>query len=129
VGLESKAEQGDRDFLKFLPRCGNLIYGCFNTLGNPLGLGIVDFASHSYHTRLLWRFINNKPRVNGNAMTTHARARLENVDAWMMVCELNEFPDINVEAVADQRKLVCKSNVNVTKCILSEFGHFCRPCI
>lgn len=51
------------------------------------------------------------------------RAWLQDVDARVLVGQLDELPDVDAQLVADQRQLVRESDVDVAERVLGELGH------
>jgi hypothetical protein len=70
---------------------------------------------------VLWQ---NKPGIHGNAVAAYPAAGLQNVDPGMPVGKADQFPDINIQLVANQGKFIGKGDIHVAERILCEFAHF-----
>ena len=75
---------------------------------------------------MLGRGGDDEPRVDGDAVAADAGTRLEDVDARVMVGEVDEFPDIDVEVVGDHRQFVGERDVDVAVSVLGELGQLGR---
>ncbi|QGG47285.1 Putative nucleotide sugar dehydrogenase [Heliorestis convoluta] len=90
-------------------------------------LPIIHIPSRPNQPRLLRRRIHNKPRIHCNTMTTHPRSRLQNTHPRMAIGQINQFPHIHIQTLANQRKLIGKSNIHITKRILRQLRQLRRP--
>src|SRR5690606_6110529 len=93
-------------------------------LSTPESLVIIDFSSLTNDLRLHRKLGGNKVRIHRNTVATHTTAGLQNSDTWMLVGKADKLPSVNPRLVTNQRKLVGKSNLNVTASVLSQFAHF-----
>ena len=59
-------------------------------------------------------------------MAAYAGAGPQDVDAWMPIGEIDDFPDIDVVMFANDGKFVCKCNIGVSECVFRELDHFSR---
>ncbi|MOA39331.1 hypothetical protein D3C78_1610990 [compost metagenome] len=67
---------------------------------------------------------DNKPGINSNAVSTYPRTRLQDIDPWVAVGQADQFPDVDVQLVADDRQLVGEGDVHVTEAVLRQLAHF-----
>ena len=88
--------------------------GVFDFFGAPECFVIIDFACFRDKLRLVGKFGCQEIRIYGDAMSSHARAWLQNVDARMFVGEFDQVPNVDTCLVADQRQFVGKSYLDVT---------------
>ena len=84
---------------------------------------VVHLASGANQTRLLRVLRHDKPRVDGNTVSTNARAWLEDIDARVAVREANQLPDVNPLIGADKRQLVGKGDVHIAEAVFRQFAH------
>lgn len=93
-------------------------------LGTPECLVVVDFARLGYQLALNGEVGSDEVWVDGDAVSAHSAARLQDVDARMLVCEGDEFPHVDARLVADERQLVGEGNLHVARGVFGEFAHF-----
>lgn len=94
--------------------------------GTPECLVVVDFARLGYQLALNGEVGSDEVWVDGYAVSAHSAARLQDVDARMLVCEGNEFPHVDARLVADERQLVGEGNLHVARGVFCKFAHLCR---
>ncbi|MNR35721.1 hypothetical protein D3C85_1535870 [compost metagenome] len=73
----------------------------FDLFDNPFRFTVIHLTGSPYQARLLRGFAHNEPRVNGNAMAAHTRARLKNIDSRVTVCKSDQFPNTDIKFVAN----------------------------
>lgn len=95
-------------------------------LGTPECLVVVDFARLGYQLALNGEVGCDEVWVDGDAVSAHSAARLQDVDARMLVCEGYELPHVDARLVADERQLVGEGNLHVARGVFGEFAHLCR---
>jgi hypothetical protein len=83
-------------------------------------LGIVDLAGSPDEAGMLRDCVNDEPRIDGDAVTAHAGTRAEYVHARVVVRELDEFPDVDSQVVANHGQLVGEGNVDVAERVLDQ---------
>ena len=88
--------------------------GVFDFFGAPECFVIIDFACFRDKLRLVGKFGCQEIRIYGDAMSSHARTWLQNVDMQELVGEFDQFPNVDTCLVADQRQFVGKSYLDVT---------------
>ena len=91
---------------------------------HPFGLVVVDFPCGTDQAGLLGRAGDHEPGIDRDAVTADAGAGLQNADPGVTIGEADQFPDVDVVAIADDRELVGERDVDVTKGVLGELGHF-----
>ena len=99
----------------------------FHLIDNPERFVIVHFARGTDKPRLLRVLCHDKPRINSNAVTAHARARLKNINARVTIRQANQFPDVNSLIGTNQRQFVSKSDIHIAEAVFGELTHFRRP--
>ncbi|MHC3947932.1 hypothetical protein ACI0FT_02673 [Alcaligenes nematophilus] len=57
-------------------------------------------------------------------MTTNPSTWLQNINAWVTVSQADQFPHINIQAIANQGQLVGKCDIHVAEAVLCQFAHF-----
>ena len=116
VRLEGQAEGGDDRVTEPV--------GPVRDLGeDDLGLVVVDLAGRADEPGLLGHGADDEPRVDGDAVAADARSGLEDVDARVLVRQLDELEDVDAEPVGDHRQLVGEGDVDVAERVLGELGH------
>jgi DNA-binding CsgD family transcriptional regulator len=106
VGLERQAKAGDPRVAE-PPRRGHDLIG---------GMGrhmVVDRTRDADQPGQVWRCLDDEPRVHGYAVPADARARPQDVDPRVVIGHLPDLPDVQAQALADQRELVGKRDVHV----------------
>ncbi len=125
IGLERQAQAGHLDVGHGAARL--LRQGVddrrLDLLQHPLRFVIVDLACRADDASLVRVGIDDEPGVNGNAVPAHAGARLQDAHARMAVSQADEFPDVDIELVADDRQLVGKRYVDVAEAVLGQLAH------
>ena len=94
--------------------------------GTPECLVVVDFARLGYQLALNGEVGSDEVWVDGDAVSAHSAARLQDVDARMLVGESDELPHVDARLVADERQLVGEGNLHVARGVFCEFAHLCR---
>lgn len=84
-------------------------------LGTPECLVVVDFARLGYQLALDREVGSDEVWVDGDAVSAHSAARLQDVDARMLVSERDELPHVDARLVADERKLVGEGYLHVAR--------------
>lgn len=95
-------------------------------LGTPECLVVVDFARFCNQLALNGEVGCDEVWVDGDAVSAHTAARLQDVDARMLVGEGDELPHVDARLVADERQLVGEGNLHVARGVFGEFAHLCR---
>ncbi|AMS16814.1 hypothetical protein A3218_21815 [Pseudomonas chlororaphis] len=95
-----------------------------NFFNNPRWFGIIDLTGSFDQFRLPFGLTDDEPGVDGNTMPPHAGTWLQDIDSRMSVSQLDEFPHIYTELIADHRKLIGKRDIDITKAILGQLAHF-----
>jgi len=98
-------------------------------LKNIIGLAVIYFSGSTNKPCFFFRSIYDEPRVNRDAMPTHTRARIQDIHSRMAVGQLDEFPDIYSDLVANNRKFVRECDAHVTERIFRDLAHLGRACI
>ena len=86
-------------------------------------LAVIHFTRGANQTRLRRILRHDKPRIDGDTVSAHARAWLENVHARMAICQANQLPDVNPLVGADQRQFVRKGDIDVAEAVLRQLAH------
>ena len=107
VSLEGQAEDRNIGSVGFF-------HCLLDLVDNPSGLAVVDVASGVDELRVLRVSGNDEPRIDRDAVATDTRARLQDIHAWVVVGEVDELPYVDAELVADERKLVRKSDIDLS---------------
>src|SRR5690554_3951770 len=89
-----------------------------NLLCTPESLVIIDFPRLADDLGLHWEVRGNKIRVNRNAVATYPTTRLQDIYAGMFVGKTDQLPYINTRLVADDGKLIGKSDLHITASVL-----------
>ena len=97
----------------------------FHLIDNPERFVIVHFARGTDKPRLLGVLCHDKPRINSNAVTPHARARLKNINARVTIRQANQFPDVNPLIGTNQRQFISKSDIHIAEAVFGQLAHFC----
>ena len=84
-------------------------------LGTPECLVVVDFARFCNQLALDREVGSDEVWVDGDAVSAHSAARLQDVDARMLVSERDELPHVDARLVADERKLVGEGYLHVAR--------------
>src|SRR5699024_10080029 len=116
VGLESQAQE----------RNGLGLGGGDSFLDlslDPCGLAVVDVACGVDKLRVLRISGDDKPRIDSDAVTAHARTRLHDIRARVVVSQLNTLPHIDSQLVGDEGELVRESDVDIAESVLRQLGH------
>ena len=117
VGFERQAEAGDGwGSESFRPSA--------DALDDVVRLAIVDFTCNAYKAGLFGGGVDDEPGVDGDAVSADAGAGLQDVDAGVAVGEIDQFPDVDPEFVADQREFVGVGDVDVAVGVFGEFAEF-----
>ena len=91
--------------------------------------GLGDVYKRQDQVRVFAVCGHDEPRIHRDAVPTHAGARLEDVDAGVVVGQLDELPHVDPQLVRDQGELVGKRNVDVPEAVLGELGHLRRDVV
>lgn len=83
--------------------------------GTPECLVVVDFARFCNQLALNGEVGCDEVWVDGDAVSAHSAARLQDVDARMLVGERDELPHVDARLVADERKLVGEGYLHVAR--------------
>ena len=117
IGLEGEAEAGNlcagRGFDKF----GRARDGMVN-------LAVIHPARGADQRRLFGRAMNDEPGIDRDAMSAHARAGLQDVDARMAIGEADHLPHIQTHRIGDDRQFIGKGDVDVAIGVFDQLGHF-----
>ena len=97
--------------------------GIDDFLNHHLRHTVVDFTRHADQFGVRREFLDDKPRVHADAMTTHAGARRMNVHARVAVGHPNHFPDVDMELFANPRDLIGQGDVHVPVRVFQQFDH------
>lgn len=84
-------------------------------LGTPECLVVVDFARFCNQLALNGEVGCDEVWVDGDAVSAHSAARLQDVDARMLVCESDELPHVDARLVADEREFVGEGYLHVAR--------------
>ncbi|CAH0326733.1 hypothetical protein SRABI128_05530 [Microbacterium sp. Bi128] len=93
---------------------------------DPARLLVVDGPGSSDQARLGRCCSDDEPGIDGDAVTPDAGSRLQDVDARVVVCQPDQFPDVDAQLFADDRKLIRKRYVDVAVGVFHQLGHFRR---
>ncbi|EXU80119.1 hypothetical protein AX13_01480 [Comamonas aquatica DA1877] len=103
IRFEGQTKTGNLDIFRVLSIFLNKISNsCFDLTLNPMRFVVINFTGCSNQARLFRCFVHDEPRIYCNAMPANATPRLQNIDARMVISQLNQLPHINVEFFADQ---------------------------
>ncbi len=103
VGLKCQTKAGDFQLAGALAAlCQTIRYRGFDLVEYPVRFAVVHFTRGADQTSLCRILRHDKPRVDGDAVSTHARAWLENIDTRMAIRQANQLPDVNPLIGADQ---------------------------
>ena len=100
----------------------------FGGLNDLPCLVVVDFAAGPHHARQVGRGLDDEPGVDGYAMSTNPGPWAQHVYAGVSIGDVDHFPDIDIEPVANQRKFVGERNVGIAEGILRQLYQFGCPC-
>ena len=93
---------------------------------HPFRLVVVHFAGCPDKPCFLGRRVHNEPGVYGDAVSAHAAAWLQDVDARVAIGKADEFPNIDVQLIADHGQFICESDVHVAEAVFRQLAHFRR---
>ena len=88
---------------------------------------VVDLTSQFDHPALFRGRVHDEPRVDGDAMSADPGARLQDFHPRVVVGQFDQLPNVDIELLANQGKLVGKRDADVACSIFSEFGHLGGP--
>ena len=90
------------------------------------GLVVVGLHALVNHLGQLGIVTHEEPGVNADAVATHTRARLQDVDTRVHVADADDFIHIHVVVTADATQFVGKSDVDGTVGVFHHLGHLGR---
>ena len=123
VGLEGQPEEGDADGAHAVVAVV-LLHRFHDLPGDPFGFGIVDFTGGADEAGLFRGAVHDEPRIDGNAVTADAGAGLQDIHAGVVIGQTDEFPDVDLETVADDGQFVGKGDSGVAGGVFGELAHF-----
>ena len=124
VGFEGQTKAGNFQLAGALSAlCQTIRYRGFDLIEHPVRFAVVHFTRGANQARLRRILSHNKPRIDGDAVSTHARAWLENVYTRMAIRQANQLPDVNPLIGANQRQFVRKGDINVTEAVFRQLAH------
>lgn len=100
-----------------------LLHNLMDAVEDKLWLRVVSFHGLINNLCQTWIVTYKEPRVNGDAMTTYTRARLEDVYTWVHIADADYLIHIHIVMTADTSQLISKGNVYSTEGILNNLGH------
>src|SRR5699024_6655743 len=109
-----------------------LVNSFFNLVDDPFWLSIVYITCSVDEFGVFWIGGNDEPWVHSNAVATDAWSWLKDVDARVVVCKLNELPDVDAQVVGNKGEFVRECNVDVARSeehtseLQSRFDLVCR---
>ena len=95
----------------------------FDLVDDPVRFVVVYFACGANQACLFRVLRHDKPRIDRDAVPTHARPRLKDVHAGVTVGKANKFPDVNPLIGANQRQFIRKRDINVAEAVFGQFAH------
>jgi hypothetical protein len=87
------------------------------------GFPIIDLSRGMNKAGLFGGFADDEPRINSDAMPTDTWTRLQDLNAGMVIGQLDELPNIDIKFVADNGEFVGKSNVDISERVFSQLAH------
>src|SRR5690554_1496027 len=126
IGFECKTIAGDSDIPDNLVGIGyQMVRDCLlDLIDDPTWLLVIDFPRCSDQASLFRGLADDKPGVDGDAVSTYSGTGLKNIHARMVIGQVNKFPDINSELVAYHGQLVGIGNIDVAKAVFGKLAHF-----
>ncbi len=90
-------------------------------------LTVIDVPRGADQRALVWRAVDNEPRINGDTMTADAGAGMQDVYARVAVCKPDNLPHIKAHMVGNNRQFIGKGDVDVAECVFDQLCHFSGP--
>src|SRR5688572_29862147 len=90
IGLISQAERGEFPSLE-------LAQGALNNFNDKLWLRIIDLARMINEGCQFRRGFYEEPRIHAYAMAANSRARVENINTRVAICQADGFPDVHTK--------------------------------
>ena len=103
-----------------------LFHNLMDALQNEGRLGVIGLHTLVNHLGQLWIVAHEEPWVDADAMAAYARAGLQDIHAGVHIANLYYFIYIHVVVAADASQLIGKGDIDGTKGILYDLGHFGR---
>ena len=88
-----------------------------------LGHGGVGLQGETDEVGRLGVVAHQEPRVDRDAVAADARARVEDVDARVLVRDADDLGDVHAADAADLGELVGEGDVDRAECVLDDLGH------
>lgn len=85
---------------------------------------IIDFTSAPDQSSFIRCLAYNEPGIDGYAVPSDSRTRLQDIHPGMTIGQTNELPDIDIQLVADNRQLIRERNIDITEAIFRQLAHF-----
>src|SRR5690606_9841578 len=87
-------------------------------------LAVIHLTCGLHQARITIGRMNDEPRIDRNAVTTHPWAGLKDVYPRVMIRQLNDLPYIDAKSLADLRELIGEGDVDVAEGVLAQLYHF-----
>src|SRR2546428_4035140 len=101
--------------------------GCAHEINDMTGHRVVNLARGRDQSRELGRRLHDEPRIDRDAVSANTGAWPQETHPWVAASKLDRVPNVDADALSDQRELVRKGDIHVPVRVLHQLHELgCR---